>query len=382
MTPNPRGKRVTIVSATHDYRSPRRAGVHGLADALVRLGCAVRFVSVRYSVLSLLSDDPRASLWKRANRFQTVNGVSCLLWRAPFHPVARMGSALGEPLHKLYAELPSRVLDRALGDADFVIVESGLALAFVPRMRRLNRNAAIIYRCSDLLETIGAHPYLHQVLRECAPIFAHATAPARVMAAALPLPPERVFFTPQGIDHAQFDADNAPNPYDAPLNGVSVGSMLFDASFFADAAAAFPDVIFHVIGAGMRFAAPANVRHYEEMPFAATLPFLLHATFGIAPYRTAPGVEYLAESSLKLTQFAHLGLPAVCPHFAAGGLPHRLGYSPGDAPEIAAAIRGALALAGTLTPTPAPTWEDVALRTLYPEAFADTPIARTREVAA
>ena len=51
------------------------------------------------------------------------------------------------------------------------------------------------------------------------------------------------------------------------------------------AARAFPDVTFHVIGAGSEAAALAapNIRIYDEMKLQDTIPYLHHADFGVAP---------------------------------------------------------------------------------------------------
>lgn len=155
---------------------------------------------------------------------------------------------------------------------------------------------------------------------------------------------------------------------------MSVGSMLFDPSFFQLAATQVPDVEFHVIGCGMKFEAPANVLVHAEMKFVDTMPYVKHATVGIAPYRPAPGVEYLADSSLKMAQYESFGLPAVCPTFAVGNVSSRFGYEPGDAASIGTAMRAALAAAGTVTPRTFLTWKEVAERIIKPYRYQEITI--------
>jgi len=92
------------------------------------------------------------------------------------------------------------------------------------------------------------------------------------------------FLVPLGIHPPDFE-EIGPSPYSAQLNAVSVGSMLFDPGFFLYAAAEFPHIEFHIIGCGTTFAAPNNVHIYSEMPFKDTLPFVKHASFGIAAYK-------------------------------------------------------------------------------------------------
>ena len=149
--------------------------------------------------------------------------------------------------------------------------------------------------------------------------------------------------------------------------------------FFELAAPRFPDVRFHLIGTGEPFAAPANVHHYKEMPFKATLPYLKHADFGIAAYKPQANSGYLAQSSLKLMQYEYLGLPAVCPDYAAGASRNRFGYVCGDEAGIVTAIRRALAHGRFAGAAAVLSWEEVAERMLTPALYADTAVgAQTR----
>ena len=45
-------RKVVIVSGAHYYRTPRRGSIQQLADALVRLGDDVSFISLRFSPIS------------------------------------------------------------------------------------------------------------------------------------------------------------------------------------------------------------------------------------------------------------------------------------------------------------------------------------------
>jgi 2-beta-glucuronyltransferase len=368
---------VVIVSSVHDYRMARRGSVQAIADAFVRAGCETSFASVRFSPLSLLKGDPRRFLFGRANALEMCDSIACYLWATPFHPF-RTGASWADwamaPLHDIYAALPSADLDRILREADVVIVESGLGIVLIPRIRRLNPEAMIIYRASDSLDTIGAHPCLQRRLEACADEVDHFCLLAAAMAPKFAFAAERAFVVPQGIQAEDFASIGA-SPYTSGRNGVCVGSMLFDAEYFVHAAAAFPNVMFHVIGPRAPVAAADNVIVYKEMPFAETLPFVAHADFGIAPYRPAPGVEYLSESSLKLTQFAYLRKPAVCPHFAVGQHPHRFGYTPGDAQQIHAATAAALACRFEDFDRRPLTWDQIVPRLLRPRDFPETTIA-------
>jgi 2-beta-glucuronyltransferase len=160
------------------------------------------------------------------------------------------------------------------------------------------------------------------------------------------------------------------------LHAVSVGSMLFDESFFTLAADQFPEVQFHIIGPGKTSDALtlSNIHVYGEMKFAETVKYIKHAKFGIAPYqRNEHAAAYLADTSLKLMQYDFLGLPAVCPAFVVGDHPHRFSYEPGDPASIRLAIQAAMRQ-GRHKPSHFLSWADVTKRLLNPDAYRDTPL--------
>ena len=381
MPGSPSGQRkIVIVSGVHDYRTPRRGSIQALADALVRLGDDVTFISLRFSQISRVKGDHRLFLWSRANRPETVNGVRCYLWRTPFHPfrcgVGALDSAAG-PMFSAYASLPNRFIDGELRSASHIVVESGLGIMLIHRARRLNPAARIIYRGSDALHTIGAPPVLAAELRRRAGDVDAFCLLARKMAADFAWAAEKTYVVPLGIHGGDFAAIG-PSPYPGGRNAVTVGSMLFDCSFFQHATASFPDIQFHLIGTGEPFDAPANVRLYKEMPFTATLPYIKHADFGIAAYKPSANSGYLAQSSLKLMQYEYLGLPAVCPSYAVGASPSRFGYTPGDGLGIDNAIRRALAHGRFAGDAQFLSWEEAAKRLLDPELYEDTAVGAAR----
>lgn len=361
-----------LILSRHDYRSPRKASVHFIARELAK-DATTRFASIAFSLLSRIKGDPRLPLWSAANRIETVDGVACFLWRTLAHPCKV--PAFAAPLMDRYfahygANVPPE-LRRWIAEADTVFVESGGPELLLPTIRRLAPHARIVYLCADTLDVVGSPDYLRRMLFRHAPEIDRIIIKSRHMAGFFPVG-SKLAVVPQGIDKAAL-AVPSPSPY-APgtTNLVSVGNMLFDASVFTLAAPEFPDLTFHVIGGGSGAAglkAP-NIVVHPEMPFARTLPYLQHADAGIAPYG-AGVVPYLADSSLKLAQYAALGLPAICPEIAAAGRDGRFGYTPGDKATIADAIRRALAH-GRFTPAEPLGWDDIARRVLMPDAYPDT----------
>jgi 2-beta-glucuronyltransferase len=353
---------IVIMSGYHDYRSKRKVDLHFIADELKKLG-KVTFISLRYSYLTRYKEDPRHDLWKRANKFEMVDGVGCFLWRTPVHPFGLPTRvALAEKLlFSAFASHLNQEIRAALQTADTVLVESGLSIIYIPLIKRINPRLRIVYMASDSLDAIGQADAVKAALRANAGMINHARVPSPYLAADLPASVPS-YYIPHGIDKAQFQTIG-PSPFPSgSLNAVSVGSMLFDPAFFAIAAGLFPNVTFHVIGSGYKGFAPPNVRYYPEMPFAATLPYLKHASFAVAPYRK--GVEpYLTHTSMKLMQYNYLGIAAVCPQAVAGSGLGRFGYEQ-DRPEtIRAAITDALQTR-RFTPQRRLDWAEVAWLTI------------------
>ncbi len=367
-----RAGKVVIISA-HDYRTPRRANMHPIAQALVRLNYDVTFISCCYSLLSRMKADPRHFLRDRANKPESYDGIQCFLWSTlvhPFNPKIPWLKPTLIPMFFLYSMIPNRFIDAAIRSASHIIFESGTGVMLVPRARRLNQSAKIIYLASDLLSTHNWHPILQGTLERCQDIIDCFCLTSGKMAPKFTWAKDRVFVVRHGINPSDF-SDIGPSPYTSRYNAVSAGTSAFDSDFFIHAAPQFPEVTFHVIGCGTRFRAPNNVRIYDEMRFEDTIPFIKYATFGIAPYRPLPDSDYFSETSMKLMQYEYLGIPAVCPSFAADGRAARFGYTPGDPQSIGAAINAAMA-AGRTERASFLTWDEVARRLLNPELFADT----------
>ena len=370
------GQRVVLISGHHDYRTAKRASIHQVADALTGCGFDVSFISTRFSWLSrYAAKDSRLFLWDKANRVEVVNGISCLLWRTslhPFHSNNRLADAVLGRLFAAYANLPNAHFDRLVTGADYLIIEAGIPAIYLRRLRRLNPTAKIICYCTDRPDVVGTHPFVRQKLIEDQHLVDYFVLRSRAMADYFSFVPGRLYYAGYGINRGEFEGIG-PSPYrNGGKTAVSVGSMLFDESFFDVAAPAFRDLQFHVIGADAEVEAAPNLHTHPEMPYADTLPFVKHASIGVAPYRPAPGGEYLADSSLKLAQFEYFGMPAVCPHFAVGRSSTRVGYEPGDPQSIRDAVETALTLVGKVEPRDFPDWSEVAMRILQPTAYPDT----------
>jgi 2-beta-glucuronyltransferase len=365
-----------LISGFHDYRTAKRASIHQIAHALAERGYDVSFISTRFSWLSRRrGTDSRLFLWDKSNQVEVVDGVRCFLWRTglhPFHSGNRLGDAVLGTLFPAYANLPNAQFNDLVSKADYLIIEAGLPAIYLRRLRRLNPAAKIICYCTDRPDVVGSHPFVRQRMIDDQHLVDWFVLRSRAMKGYFNFVPGPLYHAGYGIDPKEFETIG-PSPYpNGERAAVSVGSMLFDEQFFAAAAPAFPDLQFHVIGAGTELQGAPNLHAHAEMAYADTLPFVKHSAIGIAPHRAATFGEYLADSSLKLAQFEYFGMPAVCPHFAVGNSTARVGYEPGDPHSIRSAVAAALALVGKIEPRSFPTWAEVAMRVLNPPAYPDT----------
>ena len=364
-----------LVLSAHDYRSPRKASIHFITNELAKRG-PTRFFSLRYSMLSRYTADPRLSLDDQANRIATHQGVECYLWKTMIHPFNTRRSWLRPAesiMYRWYSQGRNNVLRQWIKDATVILLESGVAPVFFDLIKQLNPSAKILYRASDSLEAINVAEYVNDAFARIAGDINTIALPSRALVDSIPSR-HNLIFVPHGIDHSVAEKAD-PSPYEGEgIHAVSVGSMLFDPSFFVLASKRFPQIHFHVIGSGhpRHPEYGDNVTVYGEMPFAQTLRYIKHARIGIAPYSSTNLPAYLRDTSLKLIQYEFFKLPAICPTFIAADYPTRFGYDIGDGDSIEQAINRALSPVQPLVTRQVLSWGEVTERMLTPQCFRDT----------
>ena len=364
-----------LVLSAHDYRSPRKASIHFITNELAKRG-PTRFFSLRYSMLSRYTADPRLSLDDQANRIATHQGVECYLWKTMIHPFNTRRSWLRPAesiMYRWYSQGRNNVLRQWIKEATVILLESGVAPVFFDLIKQLNPSAKILYRASDSLEAINVAEYVNDAFARIAGDINTIALPSRALVDSIPSR-HNLIFVPHGIDHSVAEKAD-PSPYEGEgIHAVSVGSMLFDPSFFVLASKRFPQIHFHVIGSGhpRHPEYGDNVTVYGEMPFAQTLRYIKHARIGIAPYSSTNLPAYLRDTSLKLIQYEFFKLPAICPTFIAADYPTRFGYDIGDGDSIEQAINRALSPVQPLITRQVLSWGEVTERMLTPQFFRDT----------
>jgi 2-beta-glucuronyltransferase len=373
--PNETAENYLVISA-HDYRSPRKAGIHFVTDELKKRG-ATRFFSLRYSKLSKYTEDPRLSLDALANKLTHHDGVECYLWKTLIHPVNTRRSWLRAPeslVYSWYARGDNDIFKKWVREATVILLESGISPIFFDTIKKLNPQAKIVYRVSDTLDAINAGHFVTKTFARVAPQIDTVVLISKHLADSVPSD-HNLAYCPQGIDPALMN-EGDPSPYQGGKHAVSVGSMLFDPNFFVIASKLFPEVHFHIIGSGHGRHSDYgdNVSVYGEMPFALTLRYIKHADFGIAPYYSNALPVYLRETSLKLIQYDFFRVPAVCPEFIAADYAGRFGYTIGDKKSIEQAITLALTTPRTTGSLPHLNWNEVVDRMLAPQKYSDTEV--------
>lgn len=365
-----------LVISAHDYRSSRKAGIHFVTSELSQLG-TTRFFSCQYSLLSHLKSDPRASLNNLANKKTIHENVECYLWKTWLHPFNVRKPYLHTVeafLFKHYVNHPDPVLIEWIREADVIFFESGIAPIFFDLAKRLNPHARTIYIASDDLATINVATYVRSAFERVAPQMSALCLKSRYMADGMPKSPNQ-YVIPHGFDFSLAEQAD-PSPYTKGLHAVSIGSMLFDSEFFVMASKRFPQIMFHIIGSGKR-RLPGygeNVRVYGEMPHHLTVPYIKHASLGIAPYRSPNLPRYLADTSLKLMQYDFFKVPAVCPDLIVGDYATRHGYEPGNEESIVSALNAAIQAPRRGHSMPL-RWSQVVERMLNPTQFDDVRVS-------
>lgn len=365
----------SLMVSAHDWRSKRRINVHFIAEALRRHG-ATHWYTFGFSLLSRLKRDHRTETARVSNVIDEVDGVACFLEETVVHPF-NLHRPWALPVERAafaaYAAKRRPELDTWAAASDLIIVESGIPAILIERLRRVAPQAKLVYLASDDLSTVGCSRAIVERFEAAFAVLDLVVLPSRLLAGSMP-DRTKCIHVPHGFERRPFDRVTA-SPYGGGRHAISVGSMLFDPTVFEVAAPAFPNVTFHVVGGGpaARGLDLANVDVHPETAFDETVPMIVHADIGIAPYRDEGAPWYLADTSMKMRQYRYAGLPTVCPGFAAGTDPSRFAYDPGDPATIVAAVGRALASPHFPVATADfPSWDEVVDRILDPAAHPDT----------
>jgi 2-beta-glucuronyltransferase len=341
----------------------RKTSMIFLAEAWRDLGYEVHVVTCQLSWLTRLKRKNKLTgiPQDRVNRWRDADGMHGYVWVPPVHPATfgkKLDELLGDLLMTAYAAALPGTIRSKLRDAELVVVESCSAAALFRTIKRTAPAAHVVYSMSDRLLAVGMHPALQRRLEADAPRYALIRVPASAMVDDLA---GNTVCIRHGLDKEQFK-DLLPNPFDRTGNAILIGDMMLDHAVLEALIRQFPQINFHYFGrVPLGMGQPTNLTDHGEVPFATLVPYLQWADVGLSLYREVPGLEYLAESSLKNIQYSYCGLPIVAPHFVFKGQADGHGYRSGDANGAILAMESAL-VAGRkqLGAAKVDNWSDVA----------------------
>lgn len=359
-----------VLFVTSHFNAPgwRKTGIHLMADSLAGRQWPVTIATVGQSLAKRLID-------RRAARFASSmrcnsSAVEGLLAHELVHPASgrsRLISLMTSPSLWHYGRSLDAAFERVARRSSHIIIEAGYPLFYGNALRAAAPAAKVAALLNDDLAVVGFRPEVAAVANELFPKLDLVRTNARALLAKLP-PGTRGVYIPPGIDKPSYSVGNVSPYRGSQKNVVCLGNMLFDGEAVATVARHRPDVNFHLIGIGGSYVSLLsrcrNVHCYNEMPFADTIPYVLHADAGLAPYRIVADISYLAQSSLKLLQYGYCGLPTVVPHEAAPTAPHVFAYDPRQPESAIRALDAALAAGRQPSDTSVLDWSDVTDRIL------------------
>ena len=362
-------KKVVLLSY-HYYDSKRRAGFHHLADAFHKIGWKVVFFTTGISRLSFLGGNFRATKRVRAEAnklLEKKEDFYSYVWYTPWHPVNfrnKILNAISLPLFKNYGKLKINEKKRIVDDADMFIFESASCLFLVSPLKKINPNASYIYRVSDDLRGLSAHPSIIQTEKEIIREFDVISVTCNYVKNVfnkLYGNLNNLFLHYHGINYDLFSKP-MQNPYqgDFEKNIIYVGNSYVDTDFINTAADLYPQWGFHVIGPISGLNDKGNIVKYGEMPFVDTIPYIKHADIGLQARTYVEGLQCV-QDSLKAIQYTFFKLPIITTSFLQTERKNAFYYNPGDTASIKKAFEGALNFKREdFIPDKIYTWEEIA----------------------
>ena len=358
-----RARKAAFLTSHFHAAGYRKTDVHFLAESFARSGWSTSIVTVGQSRAKQILSRRTAQLSRGAP--PTNSRVVAHVAREAFHPPsgkAKWVERLTQPLVRFYGRRLDEVSSDLVRDCEVVLLEGGYPLFYVDAVRAIAPRAKLVGLLNDDLRVVGFRTEAIERAEKEFPRLDLVRVPAEGLLDLLP-PGVRANYIPHGVIRALFDAPSTSPYQGVSKNVVSVGNMLFDEHVVLTMASARPDITIHLIGAQPTSTAlPQNVRVYGEMGFEATVPFIVHADVGLAPYRSVDGMGYLAQSSMKLLQYAYCGLPVLIPTSMAHSHAVTVHYDPRSSASIAAALERAIAIGREMPTTTILDWSEVAER--------------------
>ena len=307
-----------LIFSRHFGFSERKAGFHHLCDNL-KNKYDVTFITVDFSILSYFANDYRNKIKKKyINSLQTEDGFSCYLRKTAFHPLGinRIIDFFTSPFVYLYVCLFfNREVKKQTFEADIVLFESSNAVIFLKKIKKLNHQAKIIYRVSDLVKELTHIHYSVVKADNKVNVFCDEVSTGNSYifdCLSGTVTNTKLYLDCHGIDKKLFD-DCSVNPYNCSNKKkvIFVGASKVDIEGLNKIAFLNPNYEFHYFGPLIGLEIYENVHFYGEKKFADIVPYIKYADIGLQFIKHKSIKEY--GDSLKVLQYTYCNLPIIAP---------------------------------------------------------------------
>lgn len=306
-----------VIITTHEFHLGRKTGLHFLSEYFSKYHQTF-FITVGLSYLSFLKKH-RKNFSKPFGKWREVNlNLQTYTWLSLFHPFKtphRVIDSLIEPLISLYPYfLPQKIksIFQKKDQKYIVIIENGSGLLLTPFLKKIYNNIHLIYWQSDRLSLLNYPRIIHKVENKYLHMFKYIRTNSKLTAEDYKLKHPSVFYIQQGIQKKLFD-QNYTNPYSQNKNVISIGESHLDKKTLILIIEMFPDWNFHIFGKNISLPSYPNLSYYNELDFKEIVRYIKYADIGLAIYHDHKSFAYLADSSLKITQYSYCKLPVLCP---------------------------------------------------------------------
>ena len=300
--------------SSHKFDSSRKAGFHHVASNMSENGCEVYFVTVPSSFISFLrARSGPFECWRRIkSAFKSIKfqGVTCSSYFSLLHPPAASDNFSSRILNIFFRMGYCRYFRN---DYTHIVIESGVGISLVKRLKKLNPKSKMVYRASDDLTSLTENDFIIEMeesnLKHFDLISTCSTYNTKRLQHHANIPVQTIY---NGISKELFDQPNIirPSTYDSESkNVVFIGSGHVDWNFISVASLNFPEIIFHIIGPIEQRVLHDNIIYYGEIVFADTVPYLKYADIGLLLKTTQVPQAY--ERPLKLLQYTYCHLPII-----------------------------------------------------------------------
>lgn len=305
--------------ANNPYSAARWAGMQWLAAAARRYDENVYYMAVVGHPLRFLRS--WGALIENLSHFNEVRGFQ----RAKYG----VWSARAAVMRRRTLGKQDAVGTQEMRDALFVaspgigivVYESGWPLLCFDSLSRMLPGARHVYRVSDSVPLFFRSKAVREaeqlVMREADLV----SVPSTRLARELEPSGARIAVHHHGVPNEVLEANyTVRSPYsERGVNVVVMGGTLFDEEAVVNLSQALGESgMVHIFGP-RTVGGHKNIRNYGSLPLDSIVPYLCHASAGVAPYRLRSGCEYIAESSNKILIYKAVGLPVIAPRWL--GLP-------------------------------------------------------------